>query len=75
MKLKIIYLPIIMGVITSGCGAGGPTMAPVVDMTGVNQQTYNKDLAFCYQHMPLFAVGNPVTKCMQAKGYKIVVGY
>jgi hypothetical protein len=74
MKLKILYVTGAISMAVSSCG-GGPTMAPVVDMKGVNQDTYNKDLAYCYQHMPFIAAGNPVTKCMQAKGYKIVIGY
>jgi hypothetical protein len=57
----------------SGCG--GPVQPPIIDMTGVDPIKHNRDVAECYRTMPAFAFGNPVTKCMQAKGYKILVGY
>lgn len=56
-------------------GCGGPVPAPIVDMHGVDQAKYNEDLADCVNNQPAFAFGNPVTKCMKAKGYKILVGY
>jgi hypothetical protein len=60
-------------VILAGCG--GPVPAPIVDMTGVDQAQYNLDLADCVKNQPAFALGNPVTRCMKAKGYRILVGY
>jgi hypothetical protein len=59
-------------ILLTGCQ---PTLAPIVDMTGVDQAQYNRDLAKRVNHQPLFAFGNPVTQCMQKKGYKILVGY
>jgi hypothetical protein len=52
---------------------GGPVPEPIVDMTGVDQVQYNKDLADCYKSIPFIAAGNPVTSCMEEKGYKILV--
>jgi hypothetical protein len=56
-------------------GACGATSTPIVDMTSVDQAKYNLDLADCVNHQPAFAFGNPVTRCMKDKGYKILVGY
>lgn len=56
-------------------GACTPTQAPIVDMTGKDQATYNRDLAACYEAAPAVAFGNPITDCMKAKGYTILVGY
>ncbi|MBI1308632.1 MAG: hypothetical protein GC129_02080 [Proteobacteria bacterium] len=51
-----------------------PIQAPIVQMKGVDPDTYNKDLANCYLAVPAFGLGNPVTKCMAAKGYKVLYG-
>lgn len=56
-------------------GCGGPVLPPEVDMVGVDQAQYQKDLQACYRDMPGFAWGNPITKCMKEKGYKILVSY
>lgn len=56
----------------AGCQA---TPAPIVDMQGVDQAQYNRDLAWCVNNQPAFAFGNPVTDCMRNKGYTILVGY
>jgi hypothetical protein len=42
-------------------------------MTGVDHVQYNRDLADCYNSIPFIAAGNPVTSCMEKKGYKILV--
>lgn len=55
-------------------GCAGP-QPPIVDMTGHDQQTVNRDLAWCYQHQPFIAAGNPITTCMQNKGYRILQGF
>ncbi len=68
-----IALLIIVAATMAACG--GPVPTPVVDMTGVDQATYNHDLAECVNDQPAIAIGNPVTSCMKAKGYKILVGY
>lgn len=44
-------------------------------MEGVDQAQHSRDLADCVNHADAFAFGNPVTKCMRAKGYTILVGY
>jgi hypothetical protein len=66
-RLLILVLPL------AGCG-GGPTPLPIVDMHGVDQAKYNDDLAYCVNNQT-FGFGNAVTRCMKAKGYKILVGY
>ena len=58
--------------VLAACSA---THHPIVDMTGVDQATYNQDLAECVKNQPAFAFGNPVTRCMKDKGYTILVGY
>jgi hypothetical protein len=63
---------LLLGMLT---GCVGPPPNPVVDMTGVDQAVYNRDLADCINNQPAFAFGNPVTKCMRVKGYRILVGY
>lgn len=65
-----IALAIIMGL----AACGGPDPGPVVDMEGVDQVKYNRDLADCYNEKR-FATewGSPITNCMRAKGYKILV--
>lgn len=44
-------------------------------MTGRDQATYNRDLAACYKAAPAVSFGNPITECMKAKGYTILMGY
>jgi hypothetical protein len=57
------------------CAAGcSPVPEPIVDKTGVDEGRYSRDLADCYQHMPSFAFGNPVTTCMRGKGYNVLYG-
>lgn len=58
----------------AGCG-GGPLQPPIVDQTGVDPAQYNRDLAACYEAAPAVSFGNPVTRCMEAKGYKVLVGF
>ena len=46
---------------------------PVVDMEGVNQTKYNRDLAACYEEKKsAFEMGNAITNCMKQKGYRIL---
>lgn len=70
LKLTIAMLLIAC----AGCGAA-PT--PIVDMTGVDQVAYNRDLAACVQenNSKALVLGNGVTRCMQAKGYKVLQSY
>ena len=58
-------------------GCGGPTPAPIVDMAGVDPVAYNRDLAECVNEnaSKAIALGNGVTRCIKAKGYKVLVGY
>jgi hypothetical protein len=43
-------------------------------MTGVDPARHNRDLADCYDRsMAGVSFGNPVTRCMEAKGYRILV--
>lgn len=61
---------LLMMVTVSGCS---PVPAPIVDMEEVDPVQHNRDVADCYANMPAFALGNPVTNCMRAKGYRILV--
>jgi hypothetical protein len=67
--------PILIGVAAFALAACTPVPQPIVDMTGVDQAQYNKDLAACYDAIPGFSFGNPVSKCMADKGYKVLVGF
>ena len=73
MNRHIFVCPILACLTLNGCG--GPTPSPVVDMEGVDPVTYKHDLAECIKNQPVFAFGNPVTKCMRDKGYKVLVSY
>ncbi|GAB2176999.1 hypothetical protein DLREEDagr8_25570 [Dongia sp. agr-C8] len=68
-------LPRVAAILCTLLGGCSATHAPIVDMTGVDQATYNRDLADCVKNQPAFAFGNPVTRCMKEKGYTILVGY
>ncbi|WP_151178627.1 hypothetical protein [Hypericibacter terrae] len=61
-----------MAALLAGCQA---TPQPIVDMEGVAQVQYNRDMAWCVNNQPFIALGNPVTDCMRGKGYRILVGY
>lgn len=68
-------LCIIAGIAAVGIGCG-PLPAPVVDMEGVDQVKYNRDLAACYEEKRLtIEMGNAVSNCMKAKGYTILVSH
>lgn len=54
-------------------GACSSIPAPVVDMEGVDQAQYNRDLAQCYENVGLIEAGNPVSQCMHNKGYTVLV--
>jgi hypothetical protein len=69
MKSVNLLILNLIGLLCASCSTPQP---PVVDMSGIKQETYNRDLAHCYNSMPFFAVGNAVTNCMQAKGYRIL---
>lgn len=58
-------------------GCAGPSPAPIIDMQGVDPVAYNRDLAECVKRNASKAIelGNGVTRCIQAKGYKVLVGY
>jgi len=69
-SLVVVALAVLACGALSAC-SGVPE--PVVDMTGVDHAQYNRDVADCYEKMPAFAFGNPVTTCLERKGYKILV--
>lgn len=55
----------------AGCGTIPP---PTVDMTGVDAGQHSRDLADCQlQAAGIVALGNPISKCMEAKGYRVLV--
>jgi hypothetical protein len=62
---------IVLGTLLAGC-ISRQDMQPIVDMTNVDQQTYNKDISECNRdYVPVF-IGNPIRDCMEKKGYKIL---
>jgi hypothetical protein len=63
----------------TGCGGGYSAYEPpVVDMRGVDHQKYAYDLGECTdakkRDYPVITPGNIITKCMEAKGYNVLVG-
>lgn len=70
MLIRVALLLLAVAVIMTACGSVPP---PVVDMTGVDQGKYSRDLADCYNTMPAIAIGNYVSKCMAGKGYKVLI--
>ncbi|CAO4195773.1 hypothetical protein [Methylorubrum extorquens] len=69
----LTFLPIIF--ILSACA--GPQQ-PVVDLTGVDMGRYSQDQAACDRERytgqnGFIEAGNPLTNCMERKGYKILV--
>ena len=75
MRPLVIFGMLIGSFMVVGCG--GPTPAPIVDMEGVDPVAYNRDLAECVKENASKAIefGNGVTRCIRAKGYKVLVGY
>ena len=69
MRTLIAIIPIALLV---GCAAVQP---PVVDMTGVDPGRHSRDLAACdaERYEGKFEMGNPLSNCMERKGYKILV--
>jgi hypothetical protein len=64
---------LLAAVLATGAAACSTLAPPVVDMEGVDQVKYNRDLAWCYNNLSGFEMGNAVTNCMERKGYKILV--
>lgn len=63
-------IAVVMCIAAQACTGLPP---PVVDMEGVDQAKYNRDLAACYEEKKFaFEMGNPITNCIKKKGYKIL---
>lgn len=52
---------------------------PLIDMRGVDGNAYHRDINECYADTIdprtgtyRFAMGNPVTSCMERRGYRII---
>jgi uncharacterized protein YcfL len=71
--MRKVVLSVALALLLAECGSANPN--PVVDMQGVGSVKYNRDLADCVNNQPFLALGNPVSACMRAKGYKILVNY
>ena len=71
MRLRIFKL-VALAVVMSGCAI---TPAPIIDMEGVDLVKHNRDLADCYRNVPTVGAGNPISKCMAAKNYRILYGF
>jgi hypothetical protein len=56
----------------AGCSTVSP---PIVDMQGVDPVRYNRDLAECTDRINSAPIsfGNGVSRCMEDKGYRILV--
>jgi hypothetical protein len=67
MKRALVAVALVL----VGCGTG--PMNPIVDMQNVDPVKYNRDLAEC-NHAP-GVIGNPISRCMRKKGYKILESY
>jgi hypothetical protein len=48
------------------------TPVPIVDHTGIDEATYNRDLAWCQNHIPFIGLGNPVATCLREKHYTVL---
>lgn len=61
-----------LALVLSACNT---VQQPVVDLTGVDMGRYSQDQAACdrERYETSFSVGNPLTNCMERKGYKILV--
>ena len=67
---------LLLGVLAVGLTACGDPTPPIVDMTGVDQGQYSRDLAYCtVRDRDTVVLGNRITRCMREKGYKILVGH
>lgn len=70
---RLLSLVAVMAAPLSACTA---TPAPVVDMQGIDPAQHNRDLAACYEEKKYATEwGNPISNCMKAKGYKILVSH
>ena len=74
MRALATWLGGAAALVTVGCA---PIPQPVVDLAGKDPVQANRDMASCVAEgsSKVIAFGNPVTKCMKAKGYTILVGY
>ena len=74
MRLSV-FLP---ALILAGCASAefrSPYEPPVVDMRGVDQTKYAKDLGECTDELrnQVVAFNAPISHCMERRGYRIVV--
>ena len=73
---KRIRIAAVGSVVSGFLAASCSTMpVPVVDMEGVDQIQYNRDLADRYDETPAFAFGNWLATCLESKGYTVLVGH
>ena len=68
--MRTLMLTLFVVLLLYSCAA--PPPEPIIDMQGVDPVQYNRDLADCSQNMPFAALGNPVSTCMESKGYVIL---
>jgi hypothetical protein len=68
--VRILMITLSVVLLLDSCAASPPE--PVIDMQGVDPAQYSRDLAGCYQNIPFAALGNPVSTCMESKGYVIL---
>lgn len=66
-------LPIAAALMLAGCSSVS-SQRPLVDLEGVDLAKYQRDMAACEDETAsqLVVAGNGVSRCMQAKGYKIL---
>jgi len=61
----------------SDCAAGPKNVPdmPIIDMAGIDQTAYSRDLAACVNDRPFIVVSGYMAHCMKAKGYKVLASY
>jgi predicted metal-binding protein len=73
-KPQIIIARIAILATFVACGGCTGIQAPIVDMNGVDQARYNIDLSDCAKRASamFISAGNPISRCMEERGYKIL---
>jgi hypothetical protein len=63
-------LVLLATLVAPGCEHIHPV--PIIDLQGVDQVKYNRDLADCYKEQGVFVTDQMLPKCVERKGYKVI---